>query len=289
MGVGLTFAPQTSKWDAVSTSLEDLAISSRTPRLAPPNLKAYLFFAALATLSLSLVEILDYFELPFESFVGHLFTSGSLISAGFVTSAMTNFGYGGVFVLMLLESASLPIPSEVVLPFAGYLVFSGSMNFLAVVILTTVAGVAGALADYYLALKLGRPFVERMLKLSGTGGAGTLHRWEEWLGARGSWSILVARFIPGMRSAVSFPAGALRMRLRTFVAMTAVGAFGWSTLLVYLGFLAGNLWQTALVQQSPLLAEVALFAVAIASTSYIVYFVSLRLNRRERPSELLVG
>jgi len=246
----------------------------------------YLFLAALGTLFISLAEILDYFELPFESLAGHLFASGSVISAGFVTSFMTTFGYGGVFVLMLLESASLPIPSEVVLPFAGYLVFSGSMNLVAVVLLTTVAGVAGALVDYYLALKLGRPFVERLLKMSVMGKIEQLTRWERWLSTKGSWSILVARFIPGVRSSVSLPAGALGMRLKTFVAMTTIGVFGWSALLIYLGYLAGNLWPTALTRPSPLFAETFVFAAALASVSYIAYFVSMRVRRLEQPLKL---
>jgi len=249
--------------------------------LTPWNGRTYVFLAALVTLFISLAEILDYFELPFESLAGHLFASSSIISAGLVTSSLTTFGYGGVFALMLLESASLPIPSEVVLPFAGYLVFSGSMNFVAVVLLTTVAGVAGALLDYYLALKLGRPFVERLLKMSGAGKTEQLDRWERWLSTKGSWSILVARFIPGVRSSVSLPAGALRMKLRIFVTMTTVGVFGWSALLVYLGYLAGNLWQTALTQPSPLLAEVVIFAAALASFSYVVYFVSLKVKHQK--------
>ena len=236
----------------------------------------------MSTLFISVAEILDYFELPFESLAGHLFASSSMISAGLVTSSMTTFGYGGVFALMLLESASLPIPSEVVLPFAGYLVFSGSMNFVAVVMLSTVAGVAGALLDYYLALKLGRPFVERLLKMSGAGKTEQLDRWERWLSTKGSWSILVARFIPGVRSSVSLPAGALKMRLRTFVVMTAVGVFGWSALLVYLGYLAGNLWQAALTRPSPLLVEIVIFAAALGSASYIAYFAFMRVRGHRR-------
>jgi len=262
-----------------------MAASLKT--LTARDTRTYLFLAALGTLIISLTEIVDYFELPFESLVGHFFASSSIISTGFVTSSMTTFGYGGVFVLMLLESASLPIPSEVVLPFAGYLVFSGSMNFVAVVLLSTVAGVGGALLDYFLALRFGRPFVSRLLRVSGAGKAEQLNRWERCLSTRGSWMILVARFIPGVRSSVSLPAGALRMRLRTFVAMTTVGVFGWSALLVYLGYLAGNLWQTSFTQRSPLFAEIAIFAAALASASYMAYFAFLRVKGRERrPSTL---
>ena len=176
---------------------------------------------------------------------------------------------------MLLESASLPVPSEVVLPFAGYLVFTGGMNFAAVVLVSTVAGVVGALADYYLASNLGRPVIERLFRWSGMKPE-HLNRAEKWLSEKGSWSILVARFIPGLRSAISLPAGALRMRLGAFVGMTLIGSFGWSVLLIYLGYSAGSVWQTALGRSSPVLTEVALFAAALGSASYILYFASRR-------------
>ena len=213
--------------------------SSRAVKLTSQDARTYLFVAALAVLFVTLSELLDYFELPFESLPGHLLSSGSLVSSGFVMSTMATLGYAGVFILMLLESASLPVPSEVVLPFAGYLVFTGSMNFAAVVLVSTVAGVVGALTDYYLAAKLGRPIIERLFRWSGMKPE-HLDRAERWLSEKGSWSILVARFIPGMRSAISLPAGALRMRLGAFVGMTLVGSFGWSFLLVYLGYSGGK-------------------------------------------------
>jgi membrane protein DedA with SNARE-associated domain len=250
-----------------------LNISLRNSEPASLDIQRYLFFAAFPVLFVSLSEILDFFELPFESLPLHLFSSGSLFSVGLVTSSLAAFGYVGVFALMVLESASLPVPSEVVLPFAGYLVFAGNLDFAAVVLVSTVAGVVGALADYFLALKLGRPLVERVFRWSGARPE-HLKRAEEWLSKKGSWSILLARFIPGMRSAISLPAGALRMKLKPFVGMTLVGSFGWSLLLVYIGYSAGSLWQGALVQPSPLLIEALLSAIALASVSYIVYYAA---------------
>ena len=247
----------------------------RALRLTSFDARTYVFAAALAALFVTLTELIDFFELPFESLPGHLLSSSALFSTGFVMSTMASFGYAGVFILMLLESASLPVPSEVVLPFAGYLIFTGSMNFTAVVLVSTVAGVVGALADYYLASKLGRPIVERLFRWSGLKPE-HLDRAEKWLSEKASWSILVARFIPGLRAAISLPAGALRMKLGPFVGMTLIGSFGWSALLVFLGYSAGSVWQTALARSSPLLTEVFLIAVALASASYVLYFVSRR-------------
>jgi membrane protein DedA with SNARE-associated domain len=206
-----------------------------------------------------------------------------MISTGFVTSSMANFGYFGVFVLMVLESASLPIPSEVVLPFAGYLVFRGSLNFVNVVLVSSAASLIGSMVDYYLASKLGRPIVEGLFRWSGLR-LERLDRAEKWLGAKGSWTILVARFVPGLRSAISLPAGALRMGLRTFVSMTTIGSFGWSVMLIYLGYSAGNLWQTALARLSPLFAEIGVLTAVLTSVFYIVYYVSRAFrDRRQSP------
>lgn len=254
-------------------------IGSRTFELSHRDGGTYLFYGSLFVLFVTVTEILDIFELPFESLVTRLFASGSLVSLGFVTSSLVALGYLGVFVLMALESASLPIPSEVVLPFAGYLVSRGSLSFTGVVAASTGAGVLGALIDYYLALKLGRPIVERLFRLSGAKPE-NLNQTERWIGTKGSWGVLAARFIPGVRSVISLPAGAFRMRLRAFVSMTLVGAFGWSVLLVYIGYSAGNLWQTALTQYSPLLTNLLLSAGAVASCLYISYYlVSKRFPR----------
>jgi len=258
--------------DVRRADLEGSDISSGAIKLSLPGAKTFLFSLALVALFTSLSEIVDYFELPFESLATHLLASGSLTSTGFVASSMASFGYAGVFALMALESASLPIPSEVVLPFAGYLVFKGSMNFVDVVLVSTAAGLIGSMVDYYLAYKLGRPAVVRLFKWFGARPE-HLDRAEKWLGANGSWTILVARFIPGLRSAISLPAGILGMELKAFVVMTIIGSFGWSASLTYLGYSAGNLWQTALGSLYSFLAEVGPFVIALASLSYIVYHV----------------
>ncbi len=247
--------------------------------LGSRDLRAYVFLAAAVALFVSLSEILDYFELPFESLVGHLAAPGSPISIGFVLSSMTSFGYAGVFTLMLLESASLPIPSELVLPLAGYLVSKGDLNFAIVVLVSTGAGIMGALADYFIALKVGRPLIER---LGGSwAGSRRMERAEAWLNSKGALSILLARFVPGIRSSISFPAGALKMKMRTFLTMTLLGSFGWSFLLVYLGSFAGNLWQTTAPRQSALLSnEAILLVVALGSAAYVAYYVSREVKGR---------
>ena len=243
--------------------------------MSSPNSRTVLFVAALILMAGSVAELLELVEFPFEAGLGHALTSSSFFSLNLVTSLMVTLGYTGLFALMFLESASLPVPSEVVLPFAGYLVFAGEMNIVIVLAVSTAAGLAGALFDYFLALWLGRPVVLRIFKWAGVKEE-HLNRAEHWLDSKGSLSILISRFIPILRSVISLPAGALRMKVSTFTAMTAVGAFGWSVLLVYVGYSAGLLWQGALAQSAPALSEAGLVCVAAGSGAYVVYYLFTR-------------
>ena len=177
-----------------------------------------------------------------------------------------------MFILMTLESASVPIPSEVVLPFAGYLVFIGVMDFYLVVLVSTAAGVVGALVDYYLAYFLGRPFVAVLLKAFGLR-ASSLERAESWFGRSGQWTVFAARFVPVLRSVISLPAGLFRMKLTYFVLMTAIGCLGWSAILVYAGYLAGGSLSTVVASSSILLVDIVSVGAGVASLSYLAYYV----------------
>src|SRR5271155_3272866 len=103
----------------------DSSFPKRTTSFVPRS--KYLVVVAFAALFLSLTELIDVFQLPLESNISTALTSGSLLSTDLLTSLL-NFGYAGLFLLMVLESASLPIPSELVLPLAGYQVFLGKLN-----------------------------------------------------------------------------------------------------------------------------------------------------------------
>jgi membrane protein DedA with SNARE-associated domain len=246
----------------------DSTYPKRTLSLVPRS--KYLAVVAFAALCISLLELVDPFNLPFESSLARAFTSGSLVSTGFLTSLL-NFGYGGLFILMALESASLPIPSEVVLPLAGYAVYLGKMNLWLAVADGTVALIVGALIDYYLALKLGRPVVYRLMGRVGVSSA-RLDDAERWMSSKGASTVFIARFIPGLRSAISIPAGLFRMKLKTFLVLTSVGSFLWSFILIYIGYSAGPLWQNALGSFSVLAGQAALAIIAGVSIVYVVYY-----------------
>jgi len=236
----------------------------------PPPRSGYVALLAVAVLSLALIEITDVIELPLEPQLAAI-TGSSVISASSLTSAMKSLGYAGLFALMALESASAPIPSEIVLPFAGYLVFRGSMNFALAVLVSTAAGVVGALADFYLAFLVGRPLFNELLSKVGVRPS-SIARAEKWMNERGSWSVFLARFVPGLRSIISFPAGLFEMKVRTFVVLTCLGCLIWSAALIYLGYSAGSLWDAALARPSSAFSVIDTFA-AMMSCGYLVYYL----------------
>jgi len=248
----------------------------RTGSPVPRN--KYLALVAVAALCLSLVELVDVFELPFESHLGGAAASGSLFSMGFLTSFL-DIGYAGLFVLMALESSAFPIPSEVVLPFAGYLAFLGKMNLGLAVVDATAAGLAGSLVAYFVSLKLGRPVVYGLLGRVGVSSR-HLDKGERWVDSKGAWSVFIGRFIPGVRSVISIPAGVLRMDLRPFVVLTTVGSLVWSVALIYVGYTAGPLWQSALDSVSAFADQAALVVVAVLSVLYVAYYLRLVGSRR---------
>jgi membrane protein DedA with SNARE-associated domain len=96
------------------------------------------------------------------------------------------------------------------------------------------------LIDFFLALELGKPFVDRLLARFGVK-AQTIDSADRWMNSRGTWGVLIARFIPGLRSIISFPAGIFGMNPKPFFLMTLAGSFVWSTVLIYLGYSAGRL------------------------------------------------
>jgi membrane protein DedA with SNARE-associated domain len=153
---------------------------------------------------------------------------------------MQTSGYTGVFVLMAMESATLPIPSEVVLPFAGYyLVYLSHFDFWTVVVVASVGSLVGTLVDYAIGYYLGRPAVLRygaVFRLN----EGHLETAERWFDGHGSKVVLFSRFVPLIRTLIAFPAGIAEMNIFKFVGFSMVGILAWDVTLVYVGFLAGK-------------------------------------------------
>lgn len=154
-------------------------------------------------------------------------------------ATLLTLGYPGIVALMAIESSILPLPSELVMPPAGYWVAKGKMSLPIVLLCGTVGSVIGALANYWVAQLLGRAFVRRFgryVLLS----EHSLERAERYFAAHGEISTLVGRLLPVIRHLISIPAGIARMPLGRFVTYTAVGASAWCAVLTGIGYFLGR-------------------------------------------------
>ena len=150
-----------------------------------------------------------------------------------------DLGYPGIVALMAMESSILPVPSELVMPPAGYWAAKGEMNFFVALLCGVIGSIIGALANYYGAQLIGRPLIQRYGKyvlLSEK----NLERSERFFAQHGEISTLIGRLFPVIRHVISIPAGLHRMPLGKFIAYTGVGAAIWCTILTWIGYFLGQ-------------------------------------------------
>jgi len=150
-----------------------------------------------------------------------------------------DIGYPGIVVLMAVESSIIPLPSELVMPPAGYLAAKGEMSLPLVIVCGMLGSVLGALANYGVAAWLGRAFVHRMGRYVLVSER-SLERSERFFAAHGEISTFVARMLPVIRHLISLPAGLARMPLPRFVSFTALGSGIWCTVLTLIGWTIGR-------------------------------------------------
>lgn len=163
-----------------------------------------------------------------------------LVSAiNIIVAVVGKLGYSGIIIMMFLESSFFPFPSEVVIPPAGYLSSIGKMNIYLVIAAGILGSILGALFNYWLAVKFGRPAIIRVGKFFGMSES-KFFRVEQMFCNHGKFSTFIGRLIPGVRQYISFPAGLARMPLRPFIIYTGLGAGIWITILAIIGYLVGN-------------------------------------------------
>ncbi|PRA82848.1 DedA family protein [Microbacterium sp. MYb66] len=174
--------------------------------------------------------------MAFATVADHGFTG----LTGFAADVLTALGDIGVGVLVFLEVLVPPIPSEVILPFAGYLSQSGHLNLGWLIFWSTLASWLGALLLYGLGAAIGMERAVRMLAATRLVSRTDLERGSDWFVRSGSWTVLVGRMVPGVRSLISIPAGASRMNLATFSVYTIIGSGLWNGLLLGVGAALGT-------------------------------------------------
>lgn len=159
---------------------------------------------------------------------------------GFAADILTALGDVGVGVLVFMEVLIPPIPSEVILPFAGYLSQSGDLHLGWLIVWSTLASWLGALLLYGLGAAVGLDRAVRFLAATRLVSRSDLERGADWFLRRGGWTVLVGRMVPGVRSLISIPAGATRMNLVRFSIYTIVGSGVWNGLLIGVGAALGT-------------------------------------------------
>jgi membrane protein DedA with SNARE-associated domain len=163
------------------------------------------------------------------------------ILSTWVLAVITQMGYAGVVLLSALESMNIPIPSEVILPFSGFLASQGIFMFWWVVLAGTVGNVIGSLLSYYIGyLVRGHRTMANSARVQKE-----IARAHVWMDKYGDWAILISRMLPVVRTFISFPLGVIKVHsVWRFTWLTFVGAFIWSYILAKIGFVLGENWQS---------------------------------------------
>src|SRR5713101_387360 len=170
---------------------------------------------------------------------------GRIIEAlsAFIVATISTLGYAGIVLLMAIESACIPLPSEIIMPFSGYLVYTGRFNLWAVSVAGALGCVVGSLVAYWVGMYGGRPLIEkygRYVLISHH----DLDLADRWFARFGEVIVFASRLLPVIRTFIAFPAGVARMNLKKFVVYTFAGSLPWCLGLAYAGQKLGEQWKT---------------------------------------------
>lgn len=162
------------------------------------------------------------------------------------TDIMDALGYAGLAFLVALENVFPPIPSEIILPLAGFNSSKGTMNVFLAILFATIGSVVGALILYYVGYVFGEPRVRAIVNRYGKwlGFKETdIDKADEWFDRYGGIAVAMCRVVPIVRSLISIPAGLRKMPLATFVLYTTAGSLVWNTILIFAGYILGDNWE----------------------------------------------
>ncbi len=197
------------------------------------------------------------------------------ILAGFTIWVISSGGYIGIAVLMAIESACIPLPSEIIMPFAGYLVYKGEMNLYLAATAGAIGCNLGSIIAYEVGKRGGRPLLLRYGKWVLIG-AGEIEAADRFFARFGNMAVLIGRLLPAIRSFIAFPAGVARMPLIPFHIYTFVGSWPWCFGLAWLGMVLGEKWDSDPRVKAAFHSADALIGVVLVAG--VVWFVWHRLR-----------
>lgn len=198
---------------------------------------------------------------------------------GIVLGIITALSYPGIILLMALESACIPIPSEVIMPASGYLAWKGTLDLVGVILAGSFGSMLGSLAAYYAGLKLGRPFIVRygkyiLMKEE------DLERAERWFARYGGVATFISRMVPVVRTFISLPAGIGKMEVKRFTLYSFVGSIPWCAFLAYVGYVLQDSWRIIFDQYGHYV-DLAVVLVILGLVAYFIYSGRKRQQRRK--------
>ena len=163
--------------------------------------------------------------------------------ASYVTAFISVSGYIGVFVCMIIESACIPLPSEIIMPFSGYIVFLGKFDIWIVTFVGSLGNLVGSLIAYAAGFYGGRPFIEKYGKYV-LMSKHDIDVADKWFSKYGDITIFVSRMMPVIRTFISLPAGIARMNIIKFSVYSFIGSLPWCFLLTFIGMKLGENWKS---------------------------------------------
>lgn len=195
----------------------------------------------------------------------------------FVISFISSLGYPGIFLLMILESALIPIPSEIIMPFSGFLVSKGTFDPISVVLAGTFGNLVGSILTYYLGIKAGRAFILKygkyiLFKKS------HLEFTEELFEKYGDKISFFCRLLPAVRTYISLPCGVGKANFVKFSIYTFLGSLIWNSMLTYVGILLGNNWKN--IDKYAIYLDIVAACVIVGFIIWFVVMVRRRNNSR---------
>lgn len=192
-----------------------------------------------------------------------------------ITTFIASLGYWGIALGMAIESANIPLPSEVILPFGGYLVSTGQLNFFGAAMAGTLGGLAGSILSYYIGYRGGRPFLQKYGRYFGFSQK-HFQMAEDWFWRYGEATVFFTRLMPVVRTFISLPAGISGMNFYRFVIYSFLGSLPWCFFLTYLGLKLGENWLAI----KPWFHRLDILMVAAVLALLVWWLVNKRRGRR---------
>jgi len=193
--------------------------------------------------------------------------------SNYIVNFIASVGYWGIFILMAIESACTPMPSEIVMPFGGFAVQRGDLNFWLVVLAGTFGCLAGSLFAYGVGYYGGRPILERYGRYILIT-KDDIDRADRWFSQYGTSVVFFARLLPLVRAVISLPAGIAEMDLKKFIVYSFVGSIPYCLVLTYLGVIMGNNWDT--IENYWVYVDFAMIIGIVAVIAYVGYKIFKR-------------